>query len=110
MKAIIGLLVALSILSGCAATSPYASDERIAAVSYRDTSGPRTLTLLTMVNNRTGAGGHTSLMINGSQRVMFDPAGSFYHDAAPERNDVLYGFTPQMFQAYISAHARSTFH
>ncbi len=63
-----------------------------------------------MVNNRTGQGGHTSLMINASQRVIFDPAGSFYADVVPERDDVLYGITPGVEKAYRGGHARSTFH
>jgi hypothetical protein len=109
LRTIAALGVAL-ILAACAAGAPYATDNEIAAVSYRDTSGPRTLTLVTVVNNRTGAGGHSSLIINGSQQVIFDPAGSFYHSRTPERNDVLYGVTPAMAKGYLSAHARSTHH
>ena len=63
-----------------------------------------------MINNRTGSGGHTALMINGSQRVIFDPAGSFVNDRVPEINDVLYGVSPAVLAGYKSAHARSTFH
>ncbi|MEM7319265.1 MAG: hypothetical protein AAF408_09620 [Pseudomonadota bacterium] len=98
------------ILAACAEQKgPYADDATIAAVSYRD-PGPAYLTLYTVVNNRSGAGGHTSLMINGSERVIFDPAGSFYADIVPERDDVLYGITPAVEQAYRGAHARSTYH
>lgn len=63
-----------------------------------------------MVNNRTGGGGHTSLMINASERVIFDPAGSFYAPSVPEKDDVLFGITPAVERGYRSAHARSTFH
>lgn len=63
-----------------------------------------------MVNNRTGSGGHTALMVSGSQRVIFDPAGSFRDERVVERGDVLYGITPGWLQAYKSAHARETFH
>lgn len=96
-------------VAGCATRQPFADDATIAAVSYRD-SGPSSLTLYTMVNNRTGAGGHSSILINASERVIFDPAGSFHADIVPERNDVLFGITPAVEQAYRSAHARSTFH
>lgn len=78
-------------------------------MAYRD-PGPSTLTLYTMINNRTGNGGHTSLMINASERVIFDPAGSFQADIVPERDDVLYGITPPVKNAYRGSHARSTFH
>lgn len=106
---ILGLVLgALMVLGGCAAPQqPFASDESIAAVSFRD-EGPRELKLMTMVNNRSGAGAHTSLLISASERVIFDPAGSFKASGIPERNDVLFGITPNAEQAYISAHARST--
>lgn len=104
------VLAFLAALAGCDVPStPQASLERIAAEAYRE-PGPDTLTVITMVSNRTGSGGHTALMINGSQRVIFDPAGSFVNERVPERGDVLYGVTPAVFQGYRSAHARSTYH
>jgi hypothetical protein len=103
------LVLSLLGLAACAGQQPYADDATITSVSYRD-SGPSTITLYTMVNNRTGAGGHSALMISASERIIFDPAGSFYADVVPERNDVLFGITPGIEQAYRSSHARSTFH
>ncbi len=98
------------VLSGCASQpQPNADDATLRQVAYHH-DGPPELTLYTMVNNRTGAGGHTSLMINASERVIFDPAGSFYADVVPERNDVLYGITPAVERAYRGSHARSTHH
>ncbi|MEP1964823.1 hypothetical protein [Tateyamaria sp.] len=88
---------------------PYASDERVQSVAFR-APGPNTLTVMTMVSNRNGKGAHTALMINGSQRVIFDPAGSFVNERVPEQEDVLYGVTPAVLAGYRSAHARSTFH
>lgn len=98
-----------AVAAGCASQAPFADDATVAAAAYRH-PGPAALTLYTMVNNRSGEGGHSALMINGSQRVIFDPAGSFYADVVPERNDVLFGITPGIERAYRSAHARSTFH
>ncbi len=95
-------------LAGCAAPqAPFASKEEIAAVSFRN-EGPTTLTLLTMLNNRTGAGAHTSLVISAQERILFDPAGSFKARGVPERNDVLFGISPRTEAVYISSHARST--
>lgn len=104
----VGLCLALA---GCAAPPAveYASQERVEAVAWR-APGPDTLTVITMINNRTGRGGHSALMINGSQRVIFDPAGSFENERVPEREDVLYGVTPAVLAGYKSAHARSTYH
>lgn len=88
---------------------PDAPPEVISSASYRH-SGPPALTLYTMINNRSGAGAHTSLMINGSQRVIFDPAGTVRLSAVPERDDVLYGITPSVADFYARAHARETYH
>lgn len=103
------LCAALLLVAGCATNQPYADSETIASVSYRSPEPP-SLTLYTMVNNRTGQGGHSSLMINASERVIFDPAGSFKSPVVPERNDVLFGITPGVELAYRGSHARSTFH
>ncbi|MFW8595588.1 hypothetical protein [Cribrihabitans neustonicus] len=102
-------LLALA-LAGCAAPQqPNADAATLAQAAYRH-PGPPALTLYTMVNNRTGRGGHASLMVNARERVLFDPAGSFYASVVPERNDVLYGITPAVERAYRGAHARSTYH
>lgn len=109
-RSIAGL--AMLVLSGCGAVTdmrPDASPEVISSASY-SYSGPTALTLFTMINNRSGAGAHTSLMINGSQRVIFDPAGTVRLSAVPERGDVLYGITPGVANFYARAHARETFH
>ncbi|MDW3224963.1 MAG: hypothetical protein R8G34_19115 [Paracoccaceae bacterium] len=104
------LLVFLTFVSGCAVSSGLeATPEEIAAKAYVS-DGPPKLTLFTVINNTTGSGGHTALMVSGSQRVIFDPAGSFYHADVSERGDVLFGMTPGWVQAYKSAHARSTYH
>lgn len=72
--------------------------------------GPKRLTLLTMKNTGSDNGAHTGLMINASQRVLWDPAGSFGHETIPERNDVHFGITPQVEQFYISFHSRQTYY
>ncbi|CUH76044.1 hypothetical protein TRM7557_00685 [Tritonibacter multivorans] len=101
----------LLVLAGCASSpqKPNADAATLAQAAYRDPGAP-SMMLITMVNNRTGKGGHTSLMVNASQRVIFDPAGSFKADVVPEYNDVLYGITPAVFKAYRGSHARETFH
>jgi hypothetical protein len=72
--------------------------------------GPKRLTLMTMKNTGSDNGAHTGLMINASQRVLWDPAGTFGHSTIPERNDVHFGITPQIEQLYISFHSRVTFY
>ncbi|WP_245710797.1 hypothetical protein [Citreimonas salinaria] len=101
----------LAALGACANidSGPNHSPEEVARAAYRD-DGPAELTLYTMVDNNTGSGAHTSLLINApSQRVIFDPSGSVDMPSAPEIDDVLYGITPKVREIYESAHARNTY-
>jgi len=98
---------ALTALAACGAEPVWAPDAAVDAVVYRG-PGPRSLTRHTMRNIDTGAGEHTSLLVDASQRVMFDPAGTFRHSTIPERNDVLFGVSPQVEAYYVSYHARVT--
>lgn len=103
------LLAALMALSACGAESVWAPEEAVARAAYVP-EGPATVTLLTAINNRSGSGGHSALLIDGAQRLLFDPAGSWHHPNVPERNDVLYGMSPQLFGFYMDYHARETYH
>ncbi|UWR23086.1 hypothetical protein [Sulfitobacter sp. S190] len=98
-----------AILVGCAVPTNDSPDAVVAGAAYRP-QGPTAITVFTMVNNRTGAGGHTALLVEGSQAVIFDPAGSYINPRVPEKGDVLYGMSPVWVQNYKSAHARSDFH
>ncbi|SLN20783.1 hypothetical protein PEL8287_00871 [Roseovarius litorisediminis] len=109
MRSVMIAVSAAMMLGGCAAESVWAPDEAVAKAAYHH-DGPTRLTLYTMLNNRSGAGAHTSLMVNGSQRIIFDPAGSFKHPSIPERNDVVFGVTPQVEDVYTRYHARETYH
>jgi hypothetical protein len=95
-------------LSACGANAPYAPDEAVRAAAFV-ADAPPSVTLFTVINNRSGGGAHSGLMINGTQRVMFDPAGSWYHPNMPERNDVHFGMTDRMIAYYIDYHARETY-
>ncbi len=109
MRKWILMSIAALALSACAGQRVWAPDEAVTKAAYHH-NGPPRLTLYTMINNKSGAGAHTSLMINGSQRVIFDPAGSFRHKSIPERNDVLFGITPHVADVYTRYHARKTYH
>ncbi|MDB4211164.1 hypothetical protein N9769_02180 [Ascidiaceihabitans sp.] len=108
---ILASLIVVAFLAACSSQPPsaQATDEIIAQTAYRE-AGPATLTLITMINNGSQAGAHTALLINGSQRVIFDPAGSFRNERVPRRDDVLYGIRPAVLAAYKGAHARSEYH
>lgn len=103
------MLVGLVFLAACGAAEPkWASDEEVARAIYVD-DGPPMLTLFTVINNRTGSGAHTGLMVSGSQRALFDPAGTWYHPNLPERNDVHFGMSDAVVDFYIDYHTRETY-
>ncbi|MCK0096000.1 hypothetical protein MWU60_10510 [Yoonia sp. F2084L] len=103
---LIGLPLALS---ACTAQEVWAPDELVSRAIHRK-PGRNYLTLYTMKRVGSGSGAHSALLINASQRVLFDPAGSFEQEVMPERNDVLFGVTPRLENFYVSFHARSTFY
>lgn len=109
MRRILIALVSLALLAGCSGEQVWAPDDAVTMATYRH-DGPPRLTLYTMINRKNGNGGHSSLMINGSQRVIFDPAGSFKHPSIPERNDVVFGITPAVEDVYTRYHARETWY
>lgn len=109
IKVAVALALSLAILAGCAEKGKESPIEEVRAAAFSSGGQPK-LTLITVINNRSGAGAHTALLIEGSQSVIFDPAGSFEHERIPERGDVLYGITPAWVQSYRAAHARETFH
>lgn len=102
----IGLPLALS---ACTGEAVWAPDDEVSRAIYRS-DGQKHLTLYTMKNTGSENGAHSALLIDASQRVMFDPAGSFVQNRMPERNDVLFGVTPRLEQYYISYHARVTYY
>ncbi|WP_287885399.1 MULTISPECIES: hypothetical protein [Paracoccus] len=95
-------------LAACGADNKWANDEAIRRARYVSDEPP-SITLFSVIGIPRGEGGHSALMINGSQRVIYDPAGSWEHPAIPERHDVLYGITPNFRNFYIDYHARSTY-
>jgi len=102
-------LVLAGALSACGAEEVWAPEEAVQRAAYTP-GGTPTVTLMTMVNNRDGSGGHSALIIDGAQRLVFDPAGTWRHPMIPERNDVLYGMGEPFLGFYLDYHARETYH
>lgn len=97
------------LLAACGAEHIHAPEEAVTRARYSH-DGPPTITLFTVRSNRGKDGAHSGLMINGSQRVLFDPAGTFRHPRVPERGDVLFGISPAILDVYIDYHSRVTHH
>ncbi len=108
MHRLIAWILLPVLLASCGAEPKWAPREEILRVAYR-AEGPAKLTLFTVINNRSNTGAHSGLMINGSQRVIFDPAGTWWHHSIPERNDVHYGITPRVLEFYVDYHARESY-
>jgi len=96
-------------LGGCIAQLPWAPDHKVQRAVYKH-NAPPSVTLMTVIANDSGSAGHSALLINGSQRVIYDPAGTWYNFDVPERADLLYGISPKFLQYYLDYHARKRFH
>lgn len=102
------LLVSMTALAGCESDAEKhtpASAATIAEAVYVS-SEPASITLLTMVNENGDFGEHSGLLINASQQVLYDPAGTFRHSTSPNARDVNYGMHPALVNYYVSYHAR----
>jgi hypothetical protein len=100
--------VALLMLAACGGGQNSMADDAAIAQARYVSSEPASITLFTVVNTRSGAGAHSALLVNASETVLFDPAGSFKLRFMPERGDVLYGASPMWMNAYKDYHARET--
>jgi len=107
MRRLTLLLLALLGLTACAADPTWAPDEFVSE-AHVTTTNPPTLTLFTMINVNSGNGGHSALLVDASERVLFDPAGSFYHPNLPERNDVIFGMSDHAVNFFIDYHSRES--
>lgn len=112
MPLILRFVARLGLLLVAACTKPvvYAPEAEVIAARYQH-PGPIGISVYNVINNETGRGEHAALLINApSQRVLFDPAGSWSHPESPERHDVQYGMTPEQLHRYTYYHARRTHH
>lgn len=98
------LLAAAVLLAGCE-TYIAAVPGEVARARYVSDEPP-SVTLLSMVSTRTGRSAHSALLINGSEQVIYDPAGTFQHPDLPRRYDIHYGVTPRFLDYYERYHAR----
>ena len=103
--------LAMAALTGCGsdAESVWAPDDAVALARYRQ-PGPAYLALVTVRNEGDGQGAHTALLISASERVLFDPYGGWTDPSVPERNDVLYGFSPEAEARYLNYQAQDGYY
>lgn len=107
LRLCLGLIVVLG-LAACGAEPKWAPQDQVDAARFVSEE-PTSITLYTVVNNRTGSGAHSAILVNASERVIFDPAGTWYHPKLPERNDVTFGMTDKAIAFYLDYHTRVTY-
>lgn len=107
LRLLSGLVIVLG-LAACGAEPKWAPQEQVDAVRFVSEEPP-SITLYTVVNTRTGSGAHSAILVNASERVIFDPAGTWYHPKLPERNDVHFGMTDKAVAFYLDYHTRITY-
>lgn len=103
------LLIPILIAACGGPAEPVWAPQDVVDTSRYTAPGSASVTLVTVRSTSSGSGAHSGLVISGSERVIFDPAGTFKLASVPERNDLHYGITPAALAVYIDYHARETY-
>ncbi len=99
------LLLCVPLLLAACAEHVVSDPELVAARRYTSQERPY-VELVTTVKRDTEKGAHVGLIINGSERVIWDPAGTFQHEDLAEVEDVHHGATDRLVSYYKRYHAR----
>lgn len=103
------ILVATLTVAGCSGVEVRDPQTTIDAKRYVSTEAPE-LQLITAVRLKSGAGGHSALLVNAHERVIYDPAGNYNNGEnrgiVPEYDDMLFGITPPVLDSYYEFHTR----
>ena len=105
---ILASLALIFTLASCVGEEVWAPDDAISQATYIPGGAP-TVTLITSINTRNNSGAHSSLLIDGATRLLFDPAGSWHNPGIPERNDVLHGMAPPYMDLYLAFQSDGVF-
>ncbi|MBY4893755.1 hypothetical protein KUL25_13370 [Rhodobacteraceae bacterium N5(2021)] len=95
-------------LAACVGDEVWAPDDAVARATYVPPGAP-TVTLITSINTTSNAGAHSALLIDGAQRLLFDPAGNWHNPGVPERNDVLFGMSQPYLDMYMAFQSNGAF-
>lgn len=105
-RSLLALCGALA-LAACGADPTFDPPEEVAMARFVS-SEPPSITLVIVINERNGSGAHAGLIVNASERVLFDPAGTFEHPAAPIQHDVHFGMSDRLVAVYLDYHTRDS--
>ncbi|MGR3722659.1 hypothetical protein [Abyssibius alkaniclasticus] len=111
MPRLILAFVVLAGLSACSINRTTATPAEVSAAAFVNPAPPF-VAVLTMMNSKSDFGEHSALVINGSQMVIYDPAGSFQEERVGlvRAEDVIYGVRPEIVDYYNSYHARNGYY
>lgn len=100
-----------AMLYSCTAKYHRASDDEVRNAFFHH-DGPPLIALLSMIKDYGNSSEHCGILINGDQRVIYDPAGS-YDPASqkgwyvpPRKDDIHYGVTDRALDQYQRFHSR----
>lgn len=102
-------MVLMALSSGCfigmIARPQAASDEVIKKATYHS-KNPPSVSLVTVNSHDifSRLGTHTALIVNASQQVIYDPAGTYKNTRAPSKYDLFYGASPDVIKSFIAYH------
>ncbi|MEM7614978.1 MAG: hypothetical protein AAF245_08015 [Pseudomonadota bacterium] len=99
------LVIGLILLLAACAVEEGATSVQIAEKRFVSSEQPY-VEVVSMVDRRSERAAHTAMVINASQRVIYDPAGTFQHEDLVERGDIHYGATDRLVRYYERYHAR----
>ena len=104
-RTLTALCLGSALLLAACVNNTVAPPEDIAAMRFESAEAPF-VSLITMVNDKSNGGEHSALLINGSQQILYDPAGTFRHSRVRRSEDIMYGMTEGLNDYYNSYHAR----
>jgi hypothetical protein len=100
----IAVITLFGFVSACA--EHIRTDPTVVAARTYKSEEPPYVEVVTMVNKENERGAHSALIINASERVIWDPAGTFQHAELAEVEDVHHGATDRLVSYYKRYHAR----
>lgn len=100
---------AAALMAGCKPAYDRATDAEVRAAFYRHPAPP-SIALLSMCRTSDDVSEHSGILVNASQRVLYDPAGNYWVPGRARQRDIHYGMTDYFVEQYERFHSRLGFY